>query len=577
MAQTVRKASAPKPADQSRWHAAFSWQAAAVCLLVLIAYWNSLEGSFHFDDWSLVSDPDVAGPGLGWRLFRLGLTRPLTYWSFHLNFLAGGGQTNTIGFHLVSIALHAANSVLLLWIARRHVAAPAAFLAAGLFAVHPLETEAVSYIFARSSLLATFFALLAFALFLRGRRGWSAAAFGFSLLAKEEGAALPAFLLLYDFLFVSGRHGRQLAPRKWYYAGLLGLATLAAARLFYVLKTAWEPGIGFEVRGVSALVYALTQPRVIWRYLRLIVLPLGQNLDYDLPLSRSLWTPATTLPALLGLAALLGWLAWKVIAGRAAADTSARWPFWMLAYFILLAPSSSIVAQSDVIYEHRTYLPMTAMAVALGSLLWRALERLGARSARAAAAVALLAALSAFTVARNRVWADELSLWRDVVAKSPNKGRPYIGLSRGLAQDKRPVEARWTLERGLQAEPDNRDLRMNLGVMLIEEGSAREALPHFKRAIELGRETPEAWNNAGAAYSMLGQQDKAIEAYRRALSLSPCFYNSRRNLMAALADGDRFKDAIATGAVPAGCRLLPEQEQELERIRSAIASRGAGK
>jgi len=577
MARTVRKASAPKPADQSRWHAAFPWQAAAVCLLVLIAYWNSLEGSFHFDDWSLVSDPDVAGPGVGWRLFRLGLTRPLTYWSFHLNFLAGGGQTNTIGFHLVSIALHAANSVLLLWIARRHVAAPAALLAAGLFAVHPLETEAVSYIFARSSLLATFFALLAFALFLRGRRGWSAAAFGFSLLAKEEGAALPVFLLLYDFLFVSGRRGRQLAPRKWYYAGLLGLAALAAARLFYVLKTAWEPGVGFEVRGVPPLVYALTQPRVIWRYLRLIVLPLGQNLDYDLPLSRSLWTPATTLPALLGLAALLGWLAWKVIAGRAAAETSARWPFWMLGYFILLAPSSSIVAQSDVIYEHRTYLPMTAMAVALGSLLWRALERLGARSARAAAAVALLAALSAFTVARNRVWADELTLWRDVVAKSPNKGRPYIGLSRGLAQDKRPVEARRALERGLQAEPDNRDLRMNLGVMLVEEGNAREALPHFKRAIELGRETPEAWNNAGAAYSMLGQQDKAIDAYRRALGLSPCFYNSRRNLMAALADGGRFEEAIATGAVPAGCRLLPEQEQELERIRSAIASRGAGK
>ena len=602
MTRTVRKASAPEPVDQSPWYAAFPWQAAALCLLVLIAYWNSLEGSFHFDDWSLLSDPDVAGPGVGWRLFRLGLTRPLTYWSFHLNFLAGGGQTNTIGFHLVSIALHAANSVLLLWIARRHVAAPAALLAAGLFAVHPLETEAVSYIFARSSLLATFFALLAFALFLRGRRGWSAAAFGFSLLAKEEGAALPAFLLLYDFLFVSGRHGRQLAPRKWYYAGLLGLAALAAARLFYVLKTAWEPGIGFEVRGVSALVYALTQPRVIWRYLRLIVLPLGQNLDYDMPLSRSLWTPATTLPALLGLAALLGWLAWKVIAGpglgprRAmrpglkpgpagtdqaagrggAADTSARWPFWMLAYFILLAPSSSIVAQSDVIYEHRTYLPMTGMAVALGSLLWRALERLGARSARVAAAVALLAALSAFTVARNRVWADELSLWRDVVAKSPVKGRPYIGLSRGLAQDNRPVEARRALERGLQAEPDNRDLRMNLGVMLLEEGNAREALPHFKRAIELGRETPEAWNNAGAAYSMLGQQDKAIEAYRRALSLSPCFYNSRRNLMAALADGGRFKEAIATGAVPAGCRLLPEQEQELERIRSAIAGRVAG-
>ena len=603
MARTARKASAPEPVGSAPWHAAFPWQAAAVCLLVLIAYWNSLEGSFHFDDWSLLSDPDVAGPGFGWRLFRLGLTRPLTYWSFHLNFLAAGGETNTIGFHLVNMALHAASSVLVLWIARRHLAAPAAFLAAGLFAVHPLGTEAVSYIFARSSLLATFFALIAFALFLRGRCGWSAAAFGCSLLAKEEAVALPAFLLLYDYLFVSGRNGRQLARRTWYYAGLLGLAALAAARLFYVLKTAWEPGIGFEVRGVPSLVYALTQPRVIWRYLRLIVLPVGQNLDYDLPLSRSLWAPAMTLPALLGLAALLSWLAWKVIVGhgfnaprsvrpglkpgpagtdqeagrRAPTETSAAWPFWMLGYFILLAPSSSIVAQSDVIYEHRTYLPMTGMTVALGSLLWRALERLGARSARAAAAVALLAALSAVTIARNQVWTDELSLWRDAVGKSPNKGRPYIGLSRGLAQDKRPVEARQALERGLQVEPDNRDLRMNLGVMLLEEGNARQALPHFKRAIELGRETPEAWNNTGAAHSMLGEQEQAIEAYRRALSLSPCFYNSRRNLMAALADSGRLKEAIEIGAVPVGCRLLPEQERELERLRSLIASREAGK
>ncbi len=586
MPRVARKAGAAKSAAAARattnaWYLLFPWQAAGLALLVLLSYWNSLDASFHFDDWSLLSDPDVAGPGPGWRLFRLGLTRPLTYWTFHLNFVFGGGEAGTTGFHLVNLLLHAGCSILVLRIARRHLATPAAFLAAALFAVHPLQTEAVSYIFARSSLLATLLALVSVALFVGGRYKLSAAAFGVSLLAKEETVALPAFLLLYDYVFVAGRDWREVARRKWYYAATLGLAALAAARLFYVLNTAWEPGIGFEVRGVAPLVYALTQARVIWRYLRLIALPVGQNLDYDLPLSRSLWAPPSTLLALAALAALLGWLCWLLFRtlpaapqrAATAAEAHTTWPFWVLGYFILLAPSSSIVAQSDVIYEHRTYLPMTSMCVALGWLLWEGLSRLPRPKMRVAVAAGLLAVLIALTVARNQAWANELSLWQDVVRKSPNKGRPYIGLSRGFAQNNQPEAARQALERGAQAEPDNRDVRMNLGVMLLQEGNARDALPHFKRAIELGRQTPEAWNNAGAAYSMLGERDNAIQAYRRALALSPCFYNSRRNLMAALADSGHAAEAAAMGELPGGCRLLPEQQQELDRLRAAIAAR----
>ena len=179
----------PRPTD-------FQWCAAGLAVLVLAAYWNSLGASFHFDDRVLFNDSHVAGPGFGWKLFRLEQTRSLTYWTFHLNFLAGG--TNPRGYHVVNVILHAANAVLMLWIARHHLPRLPAFLAAGLFAVHPLQTEAVTYVFARSSLLATFFALLSFVLFLRRRYAFSAVAFTLSLLAKEETVALPAFLLLYD-------------------------------------------------------------------------------------------------------------------------------------------------------------------------------------------------------------------------------------------------------------------------------------------------------------------------------------------------------------------------------------------
>ncbi len=552
------------------WLNQFRWHAAALATLVLLVYWSSLGASFHFDDWSLFSDPQVAGPGLGWKLFRLAQTRPLTYWTFHLNFLAGG--SNPLGYHLLNMFLHAGNAVLVLWIARQHLPPLAAFLAGALFAAHPLQSEAVTYIFARSSLLATFFTLLCFTLFLRGRYGWSAGAFAVSLLAKEETVALPAFLLLYDYLFVAKRKWREpssnglgpVARRKWYYAALALCSALAAARLFYVLHKLPDPGVGFRVKGVGAVSYALTQARVIWRYLRLVVLPTGQNLDYDFRLSTSLLNPAVTLPAVLALAALLGGLAVLLLRGERWGVKDHPAAFWVLGFFLLLAPSSSVVAQSDVIFEHRTYLPMTSLVVALAWLAGQGLERIPGPGTRIGLAAALIGVCAVATLARNEVWATELLLWSDVVSKSPNKGRPYIGLARGLSEENQAATARRALERGLELDPRNAELHTNLGITLLQEGNGQAALEHFRRALELGRETPEARNNIGAAHYRLAEREKAIEAYRRALALEPCFYNARRNLVMALSEMGRKKEALEAGSLPGGCRLLPEQARDLE-------------
>src|SRR5665213_3554930 len=134
----------------------FRWQAAALALLVLIAYANSLGSSFHFDDTAIFGNPWIVGPGFGWDVFRLDQTRPLTYLTFHWNYLAGG--QNPLLYHWVNLLLHAANSILVLALARRYVSPFTAGCVAVIFALHPLQTESVTYVFARSTLLSTHFA-----------------------------------------------------------------------------------------------------------------------------------------------------------------------------------------------------------------------------------------------------------------------------------------------------------------------------------------------------------------------------------------------------------------------------------
>ena len=561
--------------------AAFRWQAAALAAAVLLAYWNSLGASFHFDDWSLFSDPYVTGAGAGIELFRLSQTRPLTYWTFHLNYLAGG--MDPFGYHAVNLLLHAANVMLVLWIARRHVPASGAFLAAGLFALHPLQTEAVTYVFARASLLAAVLALGSFALFVRGRYALSALAFGFSLLAKEETIALPAFVLLYDWLFVASKRAGALPPdetgrlgqiaRRWpYYAALAAMCAAAAARLFYVLRALPDPGIGFRVEGITAWSYALTQTRVLWHYLRLVVAPAGQNLDYDFELSVSLFSPPVTVLAVAALAASLTGLIYVLFAGRRSEEVR-RAAFWTLGFFLLLSPSSSIVPQSDMLFEHRVYFPLASLVIALAGVLSRALEKLPRPAARTAVTAAVLLACGAATIARNQVWATEEAMWSDVVRKSPNKGRPYIGLARGLVKANRPLEARRALERGVALDPRSPELRTNLGIAFLQEGRPAEALPHFRHVLENGRETPEARNNQGAALYQLGEREAALKEFSRAIELNPCFLNARRNLMMGLAEAGRPREGLEAGEPPSHCRLVPEQARELEQFRDAVAQR----
>ena len=354
--------------------------------------------------------------------------------------------------------LHAGNGILVLLICRTLVSPLRAWLAAALFTIHPLQTQAVNYIFERATLLAALFALLSLLLFLKGRYWWAAAIFGISLLAKEETIALPLFLAIYCILTKRECNGwRSIAI-------MAGVAGLIAARLFYVLHLTHDAHLGLSTKGVSPFAYGLTQCRVIWVYLRLFLFPAGLNLQHDIKLSTGFWGPAETLVGLCFLVLLvcvLGWLAWR-------RNVAA---LWALGFVVVLAPSSSIIPASDLIFEHRTYFPLAFLFVAISLLL----ERFRTRFV-VVLSVLLLPALLAATIARNRVWRDERSLWADVIEKSPHKALGYFHLAEAYAATD-PDRARELYVQGLRLEPDSPAGHTNLALLLMSQRQPGDGIP----------------------------------------------------------------------------------------------------
>jgi tetratricopeptide (TPR) repeat protein len=307
------------------------------------------------------------------------------------------------------------------------------------------------------------------------------------------------------------------------------------------------------VRGISTGEYLLTQCRVLWIYLRLIVAPVGLNLDRDISVSTGLLSPWTTLVGALALGALLAGLSWLARKRYPAA-------IWALGFFVLILPGSSVVAQADVMFEHRTYLPLFCLLIALGFLL----ERIPAARLTVIFAV-LIPVMAAGTISRNADWFDEKSFWTDAVAKSPNKGRAWHGLA--MASVDNPAKEREYLLKGLTVDPGNADLRSAYGILLFSSGQITEALGQFQRSMFLAGETAAGWSNIGGAYFQLHNLEASMSSFAKALQLDPCNYSARRNMMMQYSGNNDARGVWRAGEIPASCHMLPEQASELDRLR----------
>ncbi len=488
-----------------------------VALISLVAYWNSFDAPLVFDDFLSIQRNSGVRFGDSLRPSAIG-GRSLLYVTFAINYALH--EQEVWGYHLVSLIFHILNGVLILFLAKQIFqrtgidesrAATFAIMAAVFFVAHPVQTESVTYISSRSELVSTFFYLVALLLFVKvpdHRVGFFlslviGAVMYMGLLSKETAISLPAVLVAYDFLFRSEGRFRGILSRWRFYATFLVGGTAAG---YFLVTGPLRGAVGGSLPGhLSPWHYLLTQSRVILRYIQIVFVPAGLNLDYDFNPSTSPFEPAV-LASVAVLAGLLV-LAWRVRRSQKIVSFSILW------FFFTLAPTSSFVPIRDVIFEHRLYLPMAGLCLLFplgmeaGTSFLR--NRTPLRLGPVPVSVALLLILTLGSARRNEVWRDEVRLWSDVVAKSPLKPRGHNALAMSHFRRGEYNQGLEVARNGLEAIPDRRNLFVDtIGNMYLQLGRYKEAAEVFRDAAEteaaLG--SPDRafvgmeYNNLGVSY-----------------------------------------------------------------------------
>ena len=504
-----------------------------------IAYANSLDAPFQFDDrMNILDNPfirwsELSAENVRWTLANAPhLPRPVAYLSFALNHWHGGYEVT--GYHAVNVAIHLANACLVFALAlvaqgllatssqrpapsRRRCIALAATCGL-LFAVHPIQTESVTYVVQRMTSLCTFFYLSSLLLYVRARRapsgsarwGLVAAAVacgGLALGSKEIAITLPIAILLFDLWFFRDLHlGR---------GGWIALVVIAAALVAGFFATGGFEHLSYDWRPFTLRERLLTQPRVVVLYLSLLALPLPSrlNLNHDVSLSHSLLDPPSTL---LCLVLLLGFFA----LGLALAPRRRLLSFSILWLFLHLALESGVLPL-ELAFEHRTYLPLAGALLAVPALLDRVAA---ARPAPVAFAVGLVVvALTAATLARNHTWRDDVRLWADTAAKSPGLARAQTNLASALTRANRVEEAIPVFERSLALDPDYAVTRLDFALALARIERREEAEQQLREALRIAPDLGRAHYFLGEARLRDGDVDAAAEHFRNALRLDPGF------------------------------------------------------
>jgi tetratricopeptide (TPR) repeat protein len=529
----------------------------AACLIVLATlavYVNSFSGTFVFDDVKSIKENPSIQQSISESLHppRNGETvsgRPVLNLTLAVNFAMGG--LDTWGYHATNVLIHILSALALMGILRRTFELPRlksqlgdaalglAVTIALLWAIHPLQTESVTYVVQRAESLAGLFYLLTFYCVIRGATserglGWHVAAVAACWLgagAKETLSTAPLLILLYDCLFLGGSL-RQTLRRRWgLYVGLavtwIWLAVLVKGAGLLMRRT--------ELGVIDAWSYAVSQPGVILHYLRLSLWPHPLCLDYGWPVAGTL---GIIVPGVL-VVVLLAASVWGMLDQR-------RWGFAGAWFFLILAPSSSIVPLGQLAFEHRMYLSLAAVVtlvvvgvyVACHWLVGR--QQLVPRVATAAGVCLVVSAgvvLGALTVLRNQTYRSELSIWRDTVAKAPDNPTANYNLAVALGSEKLIPEAIEYYERAirLNRKPDKTTspkvaqdsqamAAYNCGLALANLGRRNEAVERYELAIQLNPEMARAHYNCGIVLAELGRSSEAIAHYQEALHLKPDYF-----------------------------------------------------
>ncbi|MCC6765946.1 MAG: tetratricopeptide repeat protein [Deltaproteobacteria bacterium] len=509
---------------------------------VLIAYANALRTPFLFDDAGILENPALHE--FSWATVR-GTSRPLVQLSFALDWALGGA--NPVGYHVVNVAVHCLAALALYGVAARTLGATAMALAIALvWAVHPLQTESVTYVVQRAESLTGLLFLVTLYGVIRGAvsarpapwYGAAVAACALGMLCKPVMVTAPLVVLLYDRTFLAGSWRAAWRHRRRLY---LGLAATWGILLLLLVGQEHESAAtaGFAMRDVSLAEFARSQPGVVLRYLRLVVAPRGLVLDYGWPPAKGLAVVAPTLALAAGIGGIL-----YALRGRP------RPRFLVLAFLLVLAPSSSVIPIRDLAFEHRMYLPLAPLVALLVLGAWTAIRRarlgrIRERRVATAAVAIVVVALVALTIGRNHDYRSPHAMWTDVAAKRPANPRAWSNLAQACLAEGRVDDAAAAARRALAVDPSYAEAHVHLGRALADRGARSEAMAHYAEAIRLKPTSADAHNNWGATLADEKRFAEAEPYYREALRLRPGYAEAMNNLAVAVMQRGAWDEATA--------------------------------
>jgi protein O-mannosyl-transferase len=579
-----------------------------IAAAALLAYSNTFHVPFQFDDilyitknpiiknLDLLLNPAKHCSGIpsfaDEQFYRLSLNmRYIGHLSFAMNYRLHG--LNVMGYHITNILIHIINAFFVYFFVTltfqiqtchtsqmRADSKLVALFSSLLFVLHPIQTQAVTYLTQRFASLATMFYLLAFISYIKWRLTYDNAKPGivnktkhktsnfkslffyimslistvFAMKTKEIAFTLPIMITLYEYTIVDQKtKTRFLYLLPFLISILIIPLSLTGFKLTGFLHdihtlTGFQTSMGGPQPTISWWEYLFTEFRVILTYLRLLVFPVNQNLDYDYPIYHSFFNPEVFLSFIFLLSICMFGI-YLLCRYRKIYPCSRLIAFGIFWFFITLSIESSIIPIVDVIFEHRLYLSSIGLFISFTAALYGLKNTCRDRWKAGNKSVIIIficisVCLGIATYMRNHVWQNPIRLWEDVMKKSPNKPRAYFGLAYNYQNAKNYEKAIEMYSRGIALDPTYFEAYYNLGILSWQLGQYDKAIYYFNSAIALHPYSDRILDNRGRLYFIMGQYDKAIVDLTGAIKIHPNIENYYKNRGRAYAQQRQYKYAI---------------------------------
>ncbi|MEI6233054.1 MAG: tetratricopeptide repeat protein [Planctomycetota bacterium] len=535
---------------------------AVLAIAVAAVYANSFHGVFHLDDTrSIVQNESLrtlTAPAT-LLLHPDNVTRPFVAYTFAIDYAIFGA--NPAGYHALNILIHLASTLLLFGILCRTLlaekwtgqfessATPLAFCIALIWSLHPLNTQAVTYIVQRMESMMGMFFMLALYCMIRGsetnanRSRWHLCATVAAVLgagSKQVIVVLPFVALIYDRCFISGTFRAALKRAPALYIGLCASWLVVGVTLI-LTKSFFAAGLGMN--NVTPFNYAYSQFVVIIHYIRLAFWPVGLCLDYDWKIERDL---ARILPCAALVLGLLGITAWQLRKNTAAGVCGA----W---FFLTLAPTSSIMPIADLAVEHRMYLALASVVAVTVISLFALARKLLAQSneptplplrAIVALSVVLGLVLGGATVSRNAVYADSIGMLNDVIAKRPENPRAYAALAMDALKKGDIQKATENVDKVVLLRPKLAETYYMKGLVQYAQRDLLGAIDSYETALSINPKASFGWSNLCDAWTARDKNNATIRGIANALKTRSNEARVHMDMGSALAAAARYDSAV---------------------------------